>query len=239
MILTWLLLEPRMSGATGNLYCGLHDWPDMAFVLLLLRPTDSFADIGANVGSYTVLTAGAICFDCETFEPVAATHRRLLRQLILTSLESRVTSHHAAVGAGAGELRISTDRDSMNQLVSASYGGKCAMAPVLAIDGLPSLRHSACWKLDVEAQEAAVLTRATRTLAEAPPASLPCEDRPPPVQTTLTAAGFQPCTYNPFRRQLIPDSSAPGGNQLWAQNLSWTQERLQSAPAFSVLGECI
>jgi FkbM family methyltransferase len=170
---------------------------------------------------------------------VAATHRRLLRQLALNGLESRVTAHQAAVGAAAGELRFSTDRDSMNQLVGASYGGESAMAPVLAIDDLPSLGHSACWKLDVEGHEAAVLTGAARTLAEASPATILCEDRSPAVQATLIAAGFQPCTYNPFSRQLIPDSSAPGGNQLWAQNLSWTQERLQSAPAFSVLGERI
>lgn len=48
---TCFLLEPGVKGATGNFYCGLHEWPDMAFVLHLLRPEDTFADIGANVGS--------------------------------------------------------------------------------------------------------------------------------------------------------------------------------------------
>jgi len=37
--------------ATGNLYCACTK-PDMAFVLHCSAPGDTFADIGANVGSY-------------------------------------------------------------------------------------------------------------------------------------------------------------------------------------------
>ena len=44
-----------MTGATGNVYCGLHEFEDMALVLHALRPRDLFVDVGANVGSYTVL----------------------------------------------------------------------------------------------------------------------------------------------------------------------------------------
>ena len=32
---------------------------------------------------------------------------------------------------------------------------------------------------------------------------------------------------------------AQGGNQLWVHNFGWAQERLQTAPAFSLLGERI
>ena len=54
---TQLVLEPAMCGATGNLYAGLHEWSDMAFVLFLLGPKDHFLDIGSDVGTYTVLAA--------------------------------------------------------------------------------------------------------------------------------------------------------------------------------------
>src|ERR1035437_7563434 len=46
-----LLLEKGMSGATGNIYCGLLEFEDMAFVLHLLRPGDMMGDVGANVGA--------------------------------------------------------------------------------------------------------------------------------------------------------------------------------------------
>ncbi|HEX9953226.1 MAG TPA: hypothetical protein VGB53_15755, partial [Rubricoccaceae bacterium] len=65
-----LWVAPGMTGATGNLYAGLHEFEDMAFVLHALRPTDLFVDVGANVGSYTVLAGAAIGARCESFEPV-------------------------------------------------------------------------------------------------------------------------------------------------------------------------
>jgi hypothetical protein len=43
-----------MTGATGNVYYGLHEFQDMAFVTHYLREGYLFADIGANIGSYSV-----------------------------------------------------------------------------------------------------------------------------------------------------------------------------------------
>ena len=56
---TRLLVSRGMTGATGNIYCGLTDFEEMAFVMHALRPDDLFLDVGANVGSYTVIAAGA------------------------------------------------------------------------------------------------------------------------------------------------------------------------------------
>jgi hypothetical protein len=55
-----LLVESGMAGATGNVYAGLHEFEDMAFVLHALRSSSWFLDIGANVGSYTVLAGGGV-----------------------------------------------------------------------------------------------------------------------------------------------------------------------------------
>lgn len=56
---TRLFASKGMTGATGNWYCGLHEYAEMAFVLHFLRDSDLFVDVGANVGSYTVLVGGA------------------------------------------------------------------------------------------------------------------------------------------------------------------------------------
>src|SRR5262249_25516803 len=42
--------SPGMTGATGNVYVGLHEFADMSFILHFLRPNDLFVDVGANVG---------------------------------------------------------------------------------------------------------------------------------------------------------------------------------------------
>src|ERR1700687_3946356 len=62
MVVPWvegtrLAARRGMAGATGNIYCGLHEFEDMAFLLHFLRSDDVFADVGANIGSYTILAA--------------------------------------------------------------------------------------------------------------------------------------------------------------------------------------
>lgn len=236
---TRLLLEPAMTGATGNWYCGLHEWPDMAFVLHLLRPNDTFADIGANVGSYTVLASGAIGCHTEAFEPVPATYERLCRNLELNGIGGRVQAQQAAVGAAEGSLRFSIDRDAMNQVVDAFYPGRAINVPVHPVDALPALAQACCWKLDVEGHEPALLAGAERTLREAPPAVVLCEDRSDQVAYIFMAAGYESCSYDPWTRQLERDSDSQGSNQLWIRDLAWVQERLHSAPAFELLGRKI
>src|SRR6056297_1744555 len=64
-----LAVRRGMAGATGNIYCGLHEYVDMRFVLDTLQPGDLFADLGANVGSYTVLASKACGARSLSVEP--------------------------------------------------------------------------------------------------------------------------------------------------------------------------
>ncbi len=43
----------RLTGITGNIYTGLHEFYDMTFLLHFLQSGDVFYDKGANEGSYT------------------------------------------------------------------------------------------------------------------------------------------------------------------------------------------
>lgn len=51
-----LIIKRGMTGASGNLYAGLNDFEDMAFLLHLLIKEDLFGDIGANIGVYTIFS---------------------------------------------------------------------------------------------------------------------------------------------------------------------------------------
>jgi hypothetical protein len=46
-----LSARPSEHVVTGNIYSGLFEFPDMAFLLHVLRKEDLFVDIGANVGT--------------------------------------------------------------------------------------------------------------------------------------------------------------------------------------------
>ena len=45
------------TGLTGNIYVGFHEYEEMLFLLHALQPTDTFVDVGANVGEYTILAS--------------------------------------------------------------------------------------------------------------------------------------------------------------------------------------
>jgi Met-10+ like-protein len=87
-----------MHGATGNIYCGLHEFAEMAFTLHLLRPGDLFADIGANVGSYTVLAAGVCGARVVAVEPGPAAGAALAKNIALNRLGDRVSVAAVALG---------------------------------------------------------------------------------------------------------------------------------------------
>ena len=78
---TRLLVPPHMKGAAHFIYPGLCEFEDMGFALHFLRPDDLFLDVGANIGAYTVLAAGAAGCRVIAFEPAPATFRSLQANL--------------------------------------------------------------------------------------------------------------------------------------------------------------
>lgn len=87
-----------MTGATGNIYTGLHEFIDMAFCLHLLRPGDLFIDVGANVGSYTILASKVVGANSFTLEPVPETFKRLKRNININDIVSLVDARCCAAG---------------------------------------------------------------------------------------------------------------------------------------------
>ena len=92
---TKLLVAPGMTGATGNIYTGLHEFQDMAFALHVLRPNDLFVDIGANVGSYTVLAA-SVGAKSISVEPIKIAFDHLMRNIHLNGISDRVDARNMA-----------------------------------------------------------------------------------------------------------------------------------------------
>jgi len=101
-----------MTGATGNIYAGLHEFADMAFTLHFLRPDDLFLDVGANVGSYTLLASGVCKARTISFEPDPQTMALLRRNIDLNGLDGRVLVEQTAVGAEDGEVEFTLGREA-------------------------------------------------------------------------------------------------------------------------------
>jgi FkbM family methyltransferase len=232
-----LVVERGMTGATGNIYCGLHEFADMALVLHFLRPKDLFLDIGANVGSYTVLAGKVAGSKCFAVEPVPETFEKLRRNLKTNDLEKSVEACQCAVGSANGTLQFSADRDTTNHVVDGNYSGRCISVPVRTIDDLLAGQPSVMWKIDVEGFEREVLRGATASLRNDQLNVLLLESDDSELTAMMTGAGFTRYNYDPFVRRIGSiTQSIRGQNNLWVRNKSALEARCQGAPKHVILG---
>jgi FkbM family methyltransferase len=232
------VVERGVVGATGNLYCGLHEFNDMALVLHYFSGGGGlFLDVGANVGSYTILAAKVAGAQAITVEPVPATFDRLIRNIVVNGIQDQVVAHRMAIGELPGTLKFSSDRDATNQVVEPSYEGECIDVIVQPLDAVLNARTAQVWKIDVEGFERQVLAGASRSLADPGVEILLLECDDEDIRETMHKHGFQELSYDPFHRIFVPyDGGMYYGNHVWVRNQEEAGKRCRAAPKFSVLG---
>jgi FkbM family methyltransferase len=245
---TRLLVSRGMNGATGNVYCGLHEFEDMAFVLHALRADDLFVDVGANIGSYSVLAAGAVGARTIAFEPAPRAFECLLDNLRLNDLGSLVDARNEGVGAQHGHQRFTTHLDTVNHVVTdAEPAGASVDVPITTLDAAIGASAARMIKVDVEGYETAVIDGGEQTFASPSLMAVLMElngsgsrygfdERQ--LHGRMVDFGLQPARYEPMTRQLHPVSYPfPGnGNGLYVRDLGVVQARVASAPRRRVHG---
>jgi FkbM family methyltransferase len=245
---TRLLVRPSMTGATGNIYVGIHEFEEMGFLLHFLRPGDLFADVGANVGSYTVLAAGACGARVHSFGPVSAAFEDLCDNISLNRLDGRVVARKVAVGASTGSVEVSCGLDTVNYVVSkrSDDGVEVETVPQVRLDD--ELREvPIAVKLDVEGFESQVLEGMPRLLESdgllavimelnASGTRYGVEDRA--LRRTMSEAGFLECSYDPLRRALEvrPAGFDHPGNSIFIRRREAVENRVTSAPKVVIHG---
>jgi FkbM family methyltransferase len=241
-----LLVSRGMTGATGNIYCGLIDAQEMGFVLHALRPGDLFLDVGANVGSYTVLAA-ATGARVIAFEPVPATFRQLQENIRINRLD--VAAHCLALGAAHTDLLFTTDADSVNHALA--QGERCASAtfvPVRCLDDYWPERppEVVVLKLDVEGFEAEVMRGGERALHDPAVKAVILEllngasarygfdDWQ--LHDIMLGLGFWLHRYDPLTRVLQTTDEIVGGNNLYVRDAATMMQRVRDAPRHRIHG---
>jgi FkbM family methyltransferase len=243
-----LLVSHGMAGATGAVYVGLHEFEDMAFLLHTLRREDLFVDVGANVGSYTVLASAVVGARSLTFEPIPATFARLTQNVALNGIHGLVDTRNMGVGDSRGVLRFTTAFDTMNRVVRADEEGSTPTidVPITTLDeALEGTSAPAFVKIDVEGFEMSVLQGAERSLGSGRVFAAIIEvlaegDRrtSQDVHRVMSGYAYQAVTYDPLRRTLerLPELNPRGGNTIYVRDLGAAQARVASAPKFRVHG---
>ncbi len=158
---------PDSKAASLLIYCnGLPDYDEMQFMHHYLRQGDGFLDIGANIGTYTLLAASLVgaAGHVDAFEPGPVALARLRENVALNDLGC-VTIHPEAVGAVTGVIQFVSDQDVLNRIKSAATAGQTTGVSCVRLDDVLQDRLYAMGKMDIEGAEPLAFLGAERLVA--------------------------------------------------------------------------
>lgn len=238
-----LIVRRGMTGATSNVYLGLHEFMSMMLTLHFLREKDLFPDVGANVGTYTVLASGVRRATTWSFEPDAATVHDLARNIEVNKLDNLVTIHAVALGPHDGEVSFTHGEGALNRVASAGESN-AHLVPQRSLDSILDGRSPAKIKLDVEGYEEQVLDGAVKTLANETLKVISLEGSTPAILKRLADNGFERAFYDPFTRVLqrepnelaYKDGVWTLSNEFYVRDWAFVEKRLDRAVPVTVFG---
>ncbi len=246
-----LLIERGMIGATGNIYVGLLEFEDMAFVLHFLRPGDIMGDIGANVGVYTILAAKNTGAKVLAIEPIPAAFHHLVDNVKLNNVGHLAIILNCGAADRNGELEFTATMDAVNHVADREEKMKEAgliKVPVKTPDEIFQNNKPVLLKIGVEGFEMAVIKGAKSLLESDNLCAIIIElngsgmrygfsdDQ---IHEELFSFGFSPYQYDPFNRK-IKSIVRPGNlNTIYLRNEDRILERITSSRKFNVIGQLI
>lgn len=241
-----LVVRRGMTGATGNLYFGLHEFMSMGLVLHFLRAGDLFVDAGANVGTYTVLASGVCRAATLAIEADSDTARDLRRNIDINGLQERVRIEVLALGPSDGEVMFTTGLGAMNQVVSEQRDG-VRMVPQRTLDHVVGDAEPALLKLDVEQYEDQVIQGANAVLRKPSLKVVALEGTSDWSTRRFADLGFERAYYDPFTRILqrepnelaFSDGKWTRSNEFFVRDWDFVQDRLKTAKPVTVLGKSL
>ncbi len=206
-----LIVSARQNYATLTYVNRLWDFPDMMFLLHFLRPGDVFADLGCNVGGYTMLAAGAVGCQATAFEPVPETFAELQANVRLNDVAALVDARNCGLGAAPGVLRMTAALGGMNHMANEGFAGRTVEVNVARLDDALQGRAAHLIKMDAEGYERNILAGGQETLAnpalhgvivELNGSGLRYGFSDADVHAEICRFGFEPYAYDPLTRQL-------------------------------------
>lgn len=254
MVIDWVngsrfLVRPGEAGLTGNIYTGLHEFADMGFLLHFLRREDHFVDIGANLGSYTILACAAVGAGGIAVEPIPDTFHRLVENVRLNHLDDKVQCINQGVSDRQGSLTFTGDRDATNHALAPGERHEHTVdIEMTTLDHLLENETPTVIKIDVEGYETLVLEGAQATLQKPSLQAVIIELNASgnrydfdesKIPELMGDYGFKPCAYNPVDRTLsrLEGKNPDTENTLFIRHRPFVEERIKEAPMVSVYGK--
>jgi FkbM family methyltransferase len=244
------MVRKGMTGATGNIYLGLHDFSEMGFLLHFLEEDDLFGDIGANIGSYSILASGVNGAKTIAFEPSLSTFNQLRKNIEANKLENRITTYNVALGANEGKLCFTTGLDTVNHVLPDSEVEKnnnCTEIRVTTLDNvLPESQVPLLVKIDVEGFETEVIKGMEKTLQKKALKGIIIELNGSGmrygydenlIHEKLLSTGFEPYEYNPYKRKFHLIKGYGNTNTLYLRDINFIEQRVSKGRAIKIFND--
>lgn len=232
-----------LTGATGNIYCGLMEYDDMAFLLHFLKPNDLFIDIGANVGAYTILASAEIKAMTIAIEPVPSTFKNLYDNISINQMQPRVKALNIGLAGKEGKLKFTKSFDTVNH-VATENDADTIEVEISTLDSILLAGETPCLlKIDVEGFETEVLNGADKTLALDSLKAIIIELNGSgkrygfdenEIHEKLIGFGFKPFSYNPKTKQLNEIATFGTHNTIYIRDKAFVEKRISNSGKFII-----
>jgi len=243
---TYLLTIRGMHASTGNWYCGLHEYEDMGFVLHILQPGDLFIDVGANIGSYSILAGACEGVKVIAFEPIPQAFSWLQKNIKINVLENQIKAMNIGLAEKKGNINFSSNLDTCNHVISQEENNTSMIK--IDVCQLDEILHDQCptvIKIDVEGYESQVLNGAKRILNSSTLIAVIIElngsgkrygidDNE--IHELLLSKNFEAFKYDPLSRKLVPlfDNFSSVSNTLYLRKLNEVQRRISKKNIYTL-----
>jgi FkbM family methyltransferase len=227
------------AAITGNLYTGLMDFNDMAFLLHYLNRKDVFVDVGANTGVYTVLASKVIGSKSISIEPIKKSFKRIKENLKINKIEHLVSLYNCGIGKKKGKLFFTSENDSNNRIVDKKCNEPTSLCKIKTLNSILNKNNFYVLKIDTEGFEYNVLKGANKFLKKGNITALIVElngsgkaygftDNV--VHNELLSYGYFPICYNPFFRTIKKKRSIKfDTNIIYVKDIFYAKKKISQA----------
>lgn len=230
------------TGLTGNLYVGFMEYEDMLFLLHALSIEETFVDVGANVGAFTILASKVVKAKSISFEPLPQTVERLKDQIQINRINDLVKVVNKGVGDERGTLFFTNNNDTINKVCLAGDIQNTTKVEVITLDNELDKNKKYFFKIDVEGFEFNVIEGGKNILSSPNTSALIIELNGSgaefgysnqDIHNKIISFNFIPVAYEPISRSLslLNSYNKNGGNTIYVKNIDLMIERCRMAPS--------
>ena len=249
---TCLIANRGTVGATGEWYCGLREYEDMGFLLHLLQPGDLFVDVGANIGSYSILAGSCEGVNVLAIEPIPSTFLKLQKNIKVNELDNKVNAINIGMSDQNGTIHFTSNLDILNHVLPKNDENLQSIeVNVLRLDNVMNEKNPTVIKIDVEGYESQVLSGAENVInnpsllaiiLELNNSGLRYGIEDIDIHKLLLSKGFENFEYDPLKHKLKSlegkfisrSTSLFSSNILYLRNIVEIQRRISRKNSFTL-----